>query len=462
MKCFAIALQLLIIELTINVNAVVLHDRDTSSSAIGAAFSQPNSTEWDPALTNSTNYGYPQLRKGVSEHGIVKRDNSKSDSALFRMLTGIASTVSRVAPEEDEEVDHLDYGEVYKVTFDKNGTAIDRHSHYDFEFKDYAPDVFEAIRSNFEVDENSYVQSLIGNMSMDELASPGRSGSTFFFSTDKKYAIKTIHEGEHKQLRKYLKKYLAYVASNPNTLLSRFFGLHRIKKWNGQKIYFVVMNNVFPPQHEIHQTWDLKGSTYRRLTSESKIAENPKKTQQDNNWRNKGMRLHLGPQKAELLLNQLRSDSDFLKKLRIVDYSLLVGIHRIGNESIATTPSKSIFNGDDGCFRSTNANDEPGDLLYCFGVIDILTYYTAWKAVENFCSSWGKPTNSISCIAPPTYARRFVEFIGDQIEPKPLGEPEQDTSDAETNFETNVGINGDSVDAIETSMNNTTPSSNNE
>lgn len=119
MKCFAIALQLLIIELTINVNAVVLHDRDTSSSAIGAAFSQPNSTEWDPALTNSTNYGYPQLRKGVSEHGIVKRDNSKSDSALFRMLTGIASTVSRVAPEEDEEVDHLDYGEVYKVTFDK-------------------------------------------------------------------------------------------------------------------------------------------------------------------------------------------------------------------------------------------------------------------------------------------------------------------------------------------------------
>ncbi|KAI5794610.1 hypothetical protein FPQ18DRAFT_156223 [Pyronema domesticum] len=436
---------------TANVNASVLNNRGVLSSAIEAESPQQSSSEWDQQLTNATHSEYLQQKRGVSEPKIVKRDGSKSERALFRMLTGIASTVWRVAPVVYRDFHQLDYNEQYRVSFNKNGTALGPHSKYDFEFKDYAPDVFEFIRSNFEVDEDSYVESLTGNMRMDELASPGKSGGTFYFSTDKKYVIKTIHEGEHKYLREILPEYLAYVKSNPNTLLSQFYGLHRIKKWKGGKKYFVVMNNVFPPQNEIHQTWDLKGSTARRYVDEDEIAAKPKKTQQDVNWINKQMRLHFGPKKAEELLNQLARDAEFLRKRHVIDYSLLIGIHRIGNESVAITPSKSIFHADNGCFRSTNANDEPDDLLYCLGVIDILTYYTAWRAVDSFFTSFGIPSHTLSTVQPKTYARRFLKFIGDQIQPKSSEESEQNASNAETN--------DSSVNSTEISTDITTSSS---
>lgn len=46
---------------------------------------------------------------------------------------------------------------------------------------------------------------------------------------------------------------------NPNSLLTRFFGLHRVKtSLNPRKIYFVVMGNIFPPNKDIHEIYDLK------------------------------------------------------------------------------------------------------------------------------------------------------------------------------------------------------------
>ena len=52
--------------------------------------------------------------------------------------------------------------------------------------------------------------------------------------------------------------------SNPHTLISRFYGLHRVKLPRGRKIHFVIMNNLFPPHKDIHETYDLKGSTVGR------------------------------------------------------------------------------------------------------------------------------------------------------------------------------------------------------
>jgi hypothetical protein len=119
MNYLYIATLLLIFSSTIDVNAFVLNDGGASSSAIGAASPQQSSSEWGPQLTNSTHYGYPQQKIGVSEHGIVKRDSSKSERALFRMLTGIASTVSRVAPVVYRDFHQLDYNEQYRVSFNK-------------------------------------------------------------------------------------------------------------------------------------------------------------------------------------------------------------------------------------------------------------------------------------------------------------------------------------------------------
>jgi hypothetical protein len=34
--------------------------------------------------------------------------------------------------------------------------------------------------------------------------------------------------------------------------------LHRVKLPRGPKIHFVIMNNLFPPHRDIHETFDLK------------------------------------------------------------------------------------------------------------------------------------------------------------------------------------------------------------
>lgn len=104
---------------TANVNASVLNNRGVLSSAIEAESPQQSSSEWDQQLTNATHSEYLQQKRGVSEPKIVKRDGSKSERALFRMLTGIASTVWRVAPVVYRDFHQLDYNEQYRVSFNK-------------------------------------------------------------------------------------------------------------------------------------------------------------------------------------------------------------------------------------------------------------------------------------------------------------------------------------------------------
>jgi 1-phosphatidylinositol-4-phosphate 5-kinase len=85
--------------------------------------------------------------------------------------------------------------------------------------------------------------------------------------------LKTISPGEFHNLRDILKDYYDHLAVYPHTLITRFFGLHKIKyaKSNGGKarIYFVIMANVFKTSREIHVRYDLKGSTQGRKTKKN-------------------------------------------------------------------------------------------------------------------------------------------------------------------------------------------------
>jgi 1-phosphatidylinositol-4-phosphate 5-kinase len=65
---------------------------------------------------------------------------------------------------------------------------------------------------------------------------------------------------------------------------------------------------VFPAHRDIHQTFDLKGSTIGREFDEAKLKENPKGPLKDLNWINRGMSLNLGPRKKALLMSQLKKD----------------------------------------------------------------------------------------------------------------------------------------------------------
>ncbi len=231
---------------------------------------------------------------------------------------------------------------------------------YDFKFKDYAPWVFRHLRALFRLDPADYLMSLTGKYILSELGSPGKSGSFFYFSRDYKYIIKTIHHGEHKFLRKILRDYYNHVVDNPNTLLSQFYGLHRVKVPYGKKIHFVVMNNLFPPHRDIHTTFDLKGSTIGRDYREDDLEKNPRATLKDLNWLRRKRALELGLQKKQLFMEQLNQDVRLLQKLGIMDYSLLIGIHdlRKGNEENLRHKTLQVFNpGGD------NSTDDPSPAL---------------------------------------------------------------------------------------------------
>ena len=100
--------------------------------------------------------------------------------------------------------------------------------------------------------------SLTDKYVLSELGSPGKSGSFFYYSQDYRFIIKTIKRTEHVFLRRILPQYYDHVRRYPNTLVSRFFGLHRVKLPQGKKIPFIVMGNIFPPNVDVHEVYDLK------------------------------------------------------------------------------------------------------------------------------------------------------------------------------------------------------------
>jgi 1-phosphatidylinositol-4-phosphate 5-kinase len=295
------------------------------------------------------------------------------------------------------------------------------------------------------------------------MGSPGKSGSFFYYSQDYRFIIKTIHHSEHIFLRKILKHYYTHIRNHPNTLLSRFIGLHRVKLPRGRKIHFIVMGNIFPPAKDIHEIYDLKGSSLGRQVTVQEIKENPRIVRKDLNWIQSGHHLYLGPDKRAVFMEQLVIDENFLEKLTIMDYSLLVGIHYIhrGNRehirdktltifetrSVASLENNSKFvtslikrpvsdtdpislairnTSDDnlpserrhfrfyreqGGFASTFEDNTPGNEIYFLGIIDILTPYSYVKKLEHAVKSLNYDRSAISAINPKDYGCRFLAFV---------------------------------------------------
>lgn len=263
----------------------------------------------------------------------------------YNMLTGIRFTVSRTNAKMDRELTDADFNARHKFSFDVTGNELTPSAKYDFKFKDYAPWIFRRLRFIFGLDPADYLMSLTSKYILSELGSPGKSGSFFYFSRDYKYIIKTIHHAEHKLLRKILRDYYNHVVENPNTLISQIYGLHRVKIPYGRKIHFMVMNNLFPPHRDIHQTFDLKGSTVGRDFKESELAGNPRATLKDLNWLRRDYHLEFDPNYKQIFIEQLTRDVALLQRLHIMDYSLLVGIHDLvkGNEDKLRETTLKVF-----------------------------------------------------------------------------------------------------------------------
>lgn len=90
----------------------------------------------------------------------------------------------------------------------------------------------------------------------------------------------------------------------------------------GRKVHFVIMASVFDTPQPIHTIYDLKGSLIGREASKSEREKGG--VLKDSDLVKDERKLHLGKKRHDFL-NQLEQDANFLAKLDIMDYSLLVG-----------------------------------------------------------------------------------------------------------------------------------------
>ena len=253
--------------------------------------------------------------------------------------------------------------------------------------------------------------------------------------------LKTIRRDEFVFLRKILKDYHEHLKKNRMSLIPKFFSLNKIKFNNTRlikelgfdQVYFVVMNNIFSQDLVVHERYDLKGSTYKRETFPAAFhtSDNPFLTNEkeirlamkdlDFN-RRKGTLKVTGAQK-EMLKDTINKDCEFFKRLGIIDYSMLVGVHYKDREPRQSgrqyTDEEFVF-GDEiydmggsseelpTCFTFDSPNNNE---KYLIGIIDILTSFGTIKkkceyAIKRLCVG-----NSISCLPPGQYSDRFVTFM---------------------------------------------------
>ncbi|GCE98923.1 phosphatidylinositol-4-phosphate 5-kinase [Zygosaccharomyces mellis] len=389
----------------------------------------------------------------------------------YNMLTGIRVAVSRCSGIM-KPLTPADFKFTKKLAFDYHGNELTPSSQYAFKFKDYCPEVFRELRCLFGLDPADYLVSLTSKYILSELNSPGKSGSFFYFSRDYKYIIKTIHHTEHVHLRRHLNEYYLHVKNNPDTLICQFYGLHRVKmpisfqnKIKHRKIYFLVMNNLFPPHLAMHSTYDLKGSTWGRMTKiNPQLAndENYKPVLKDLNFLEEDQRIKLGPLKKKKFLEQLRKDALLLSKLNTMDYSLLLGIHDL-NKSKEELITSGITSGDnfsiaggtgaigsgletpirnstvvphyfkqfEGGIRSSDVFNNDTNMVYYVGIIDCLTNYSIIKKLETFWRGLRHDLKVVSAVPPKDYAERFYEFIEDAVDPLPPKRYKDDPTDTE-------------------------------
>uniref|UniRef100_A0ACD6AE57 Uncharacterized protein n=1 Tax=Avena sativa TaxID=4498 RepID=A0ACD6AE57_AVESA len=265
------------------------------------------------------------LSRAVKRPGETIIKGHRSYDLMLCLQLGIRYTVGKITPIPDRDVRTSDYGPKasFWMNFPKNGSKLTpSHRALDFKWKDYCPMVFRNLREMFKIDTADYVISISGSDALRELSSPGKSGSVFFLSHDDRFMIKTLRKSEVQVLLRMLPNYYRHVQNYENTLVTKFFGLHRVKPSSGQKFRFVVMGNMFCTELRIHRRFDLKGSSLGRSTEKIKIDENTTLKDMDLNYS-----FYLEPSWRESLLKQIEIDSEFLRNHRIMDYSMLLGFH---------------------------------------------------------------------------------------------------------------------------------------
>jgi len=313
---------------------------DLSYSVSPSAMEVVLTKELNESLSNSSfklkkNYGSPVGDDINTRHVSGKKiDKKHTQFALSAgMMLGIRECVGGMnSLSEEAEFDETarrtleeECLRVEKVKIPAGAYFITSHMAslpYRYKFKAYAPHIFSRIRKIAGVEKQRFLHSICGNDAFIEFVSNAKSGQFFFYSNDGRYMIKTQTHEEKNFLRQILPDYYNHLKSYPHSFVTHFYGMYRVKIPEiGKSVHFVIMKSVFNTDKEIHKIWDLKGSTLGRRSNRGEGVH------KDLDFVEGGRKIAVGQKTKDAIMTQLKLDAIFLAKMRIMDYSLLIGVH---------------------------------------------------------------------------------------------------------------------------------------
>lgn len=391
----------------------------------------------------------------VGTGGEVTYKKIQTSQIMGSIQLGIQHAVGGLASKPERDLLMQDFMTVETTTFAADGSSLTPAHHYsEFTFKTYAPIAFRYFRDLFGIQPDDFLISFCSSP-LRELSNPGASGSIFYLTADDEFIIKTVQHKEGEFLQKLLPGYYMNLNQNPRTLLPKFFGLY-CYQCNHKNIRIVAMNNLLPSLIPMHQKYDLKGSTYKRKASKS---ERNKKspTYKDLDFMDhhpEGIFLEADTYTA--LVKTIQRDCRVLESFKIMDYSLLVGVHNLDQEAKERSINNEISEpeagfSDRGLQRARSINrhklvahstamesiqaesqpiDHQGDvppggiparnakgerLLLYLGIIDILQSYRLKKKLEHTWKSILHDGDSVSVHRPGFYAQRFQDFMAKTV-----------------------------------------------
>ncbi|XP_077562453.1 phosphatidylinositol 4-phosphate 5-kinase 59B isoform X6 [Haemaphysalis longicornis] len=425
----------------------------------------PGSSAYKSKLDKEKKIGH----RRVDEEGQITYKKIQTSQIIGSIQLGIGYAVGSLASKPERDLLMQDFAMVESIFFPGEGSNLTPAHHYsDFKFKAYAPVAFRYFRDLFSIKTEDFLMSLC-HESMRELTNPGASGSVFYLTNDDEFIVKTVQHKEAEFLQNLLPGYYMNLNQNPRTLLPKFYGLY-CYQCGGKNVRVVLMNNLLPSVVPMHQKYDLKGSTYKRKASRHERSKRSPTFKDLDFLEHHPDGLLLEADTYGALVKTIQRDCRVLESFKIMDYSLLVGIHNIDQAARDRTEQQPQGARDDARLNSAGSDDETGfkatgsgltrsksvnrqrlanfstamesiqadvepidhdedvptggiparnskgeRLLLFIGVIDILQSYRLKKKLEHTWKSMFHDGDSVSVHRPGFYAQRFQDFMAKRV-----------------------------------------------
>lgn len=415
-------------------------------------------------------------RVGVG--GEITYKKIQTTQIMGSIQLGIQHAVGGLASKPERDLLMQDFMTVETTNFPSEGSNHTPAHHFsEFKFKNYAPIAFRYFRDLFGIQPDDFLMSMC-SAPLRELSNPGASGSIFYLTDDDEFIIKTVQHKEGEFLQTLLPGYYMNLNQNPRTLLPKFFGLY-CYRCNSKNVRLVAMNNLLPSSVKLHQKYDLKGSTYKRKASKSERSKSSPTYKDLDFMEHHPEGIFLEADTYSALVKTIQRDCRVLESFKIMDYSLLVGLHNldqaarekaeqrlsasaeeevgeVGGESTALTQAEKEREREDRigasalnrsrsinrqrlvahstAMESIQAESEPIDeeddvppggiparnargerLLLFLGIIDILQSYRLKKKLEHTWKSMIHDGDTVSVHRPGFYAQRFQDFMAKTV-----------------------------------------------